>query len=392
MISLVVRPSPSRRATYLRVRSSWLMRVNTMRQSAWLAWRLPPGLSRCRVVLPDDAGMGATPQRCANGASLVSRWGLSPAATSKIAAVWIPTPWTSSRWERRGARGVPAADRGGGCRPRAPRRDDPRWRRELGGVGDDVGLAVRTKRRGGPCDMVSVDTAEAFSQVIGCGEAEVADLVQILDPDVATRATSDQQRPDRFHVTICGLRDSRRPARQRSPCRFDRVDRVGLADAAAHLAVGTIDLDHLDPAAAEMPSETGTVGTGAFHANSSDRPEPRDPVVQLGEPDRRRRERLDTQHAAVRVDRRRDVHIQMRIHSARHRARALYDGHRHPFSLKRSRGGTHVREGDRDEHAAVNSELDHPPERGVPSSAHAPVDTHPTNLGAKQVRRTREPR
>jgi hypothetical protein len=42
------------------------MRVKTMRHRAWLAWRLPPGFSRCRFVLPDDAGIGATPQRWAN--------------------------------------------------------------------------------------------------------------------------------------------------------------------------------------------------------------------------------------------------------------------------------------------------------------------------------------
>ena len=88
MTSRVVVLRRVRRATYLRVRSSPLMRVNTIRHRAWLAWRLPPGLSRKRCwVLPDDAGKGATPQRCANAASLLSRCGLSPAATNRIAAV-----------------------------------------------------------------------------------------------------------------------------------------------------------------------------------------------------------------------------------------------------------------------------------------------------------------
>ena len=61
-----------------------LMRVNTIRHSAWLAWRLPPRLSRCRVVLPEEAWIGATPQRCAKAASVRSRSALSPAATSKM--------------------------------------------------------------------------------------------------------------------------------------------------------------------------------------------------------------------------------------------------------------------------------------------------------------------
>ena len=64
-----------------------------MRQSAWLAWRFPPGLSRRRLlVLPDPAGIGATPQRCAQAASERIRLALSPAATNKIAAVSTPTP------------------------------------------------------------------------------------------------------------------------------------------------------------------------------------------------------------------------------------------------------------------------------------------------------------
>ena len=59
MISRMVLPSALRRATYLRVRSSVLVRVNTMRHRAWLAWRFPPRLSRWWMVLPDDASIGA---------------------------------------------------------------------------------------------------------------------------------------------------------------------------------------------------------------------------------------------------------------------------------------------------------------------------------------------
>src|SRR6266571_97000 len=128
MISRVVRPSARRRATYLRVRSSLLMRVNTIRQRAWLACRFPPGLSRWRLVLPDDAGRGATPQRCANAASLRSRCGLSPAATSRIAA---------------------------------------------------------------PC-----------AELARCGEAQMADLVPVFDAGAAGGAPRDEQRPDRFDITI----------------------------------------------------------------------------------------------------------------------------------------------------------------------------------------------
>jgi hypothetical protein len=59
--------------------------------------------SRCRLVLPEDAGMGATAHMCAQAASLRSRSGWSPAAMSSIAAVSGPTPW---RLSRAGARAV----------------------------------------------------------------------------------------------------------------------------------------------------------------------------------------------------------------------------------------------------------------------------------------------
>jgi len=42
------------------------MRVITIRHRAWLASRLPPGLSRRRVTFPDEAGIGATAHRCAH--------------------------------------------------------------------------------------------------------------------------------------------------------------------------------------------------------------------------------------------------------------------------------------------------------------------------------------
>jgi len=47
---------------------------------------------RFLLVLPDPAGMGATPQRCAQAASERRRAALSPAATKRIAAVSAPTP------------------------------------------------------------------------------------------------------------------------------------------------------------------------------------------------------------------------------------------------------------------------------------------------------------
>ena len=63
---------------------------------ARLVSRLPPRLSRRRLVLPEEAGIGATPHSRANGASLRRRWGLSPAASSGAAAMSVPTPLRAS--------------------------------------------------------------------------------------------------------------------------------------------------------------------------------------------------------------------------------------------------------------------------------------------------------
>jgi hypothetical protein len=69
--------------------------VAALRAHAARAARSPPWLRRCRRVLPEEAGIGATPHRWANAASDRSRWGLSPAVTSSCAAVHTPTPETS---------------------------------------------------------------------------------------------------------------------------------------------------------------------------------------------------------------------------------------------------------------------------------------------------------
>jgi hypothetical protein len=61
-----------------------LIRTMTIRHSALLAIRSPPRFSRCRLVLPEEAGSGATPHTLAKAGSLDRRSGLSPAATKTV--------------------------------------------------------------------------------------------------------------------------------------------------------------------------------------------------------------------------------------------------------------------------------------------------------------------
>ena len=87
-----------------------------------------------------------------------------------------------------------------------------------------------------------------------------------------------------------------------------------------------------------------------------------------------RPERRPPGHSATRVDHRRNMNIGMRIDTTRHRARALYDG---PSASTVQGVARTSREGDRVEHAVVNSALSHPPERGVPNS-NASTPNEPT--------------
>ena len=56
----------------------------------------PPRLRRWRTVCPEEACTGLVPHRAAKDASEVMRWGLSPAAVNRVAAVSVPTPREAS--------------------------------------------------------------------------------------------------------------------------------------------------------------------------------------------------------------------------------------------------------------------------------------------------------
>jgi hypothetical protein len=75
------------------------------------------------------------------------------------------------------------------------------------------------------------------------------------------------------HVAVRRLGDTAGSTRQDRPGRLDRVDGVGLAEYATKLTVGAIDLDHLEPLTAPVPRQAGAIGAGAFHSDTSDRPE-----------------------------------------------------------------------------------------------------------------------
>lgn len=69
-ISLSVRPSARRFSTYSRVTPSWVILTIATMCNALFRDRSPPRFNRCRTVFPVDAGIGFTPAREANAASL----------------------------------------------------------------------------------------------------------------------------------------------------------------------------------------------------------------------------------------------------------------------------------------------------------------------------------
>lgn len=73
------------------------MRAGTIRWIAAFAALSPQRESGCRVVLPEDAGIGTVPVRAANWASVARRSGLSPMVSSSWEATVAPTPLISSR-------------------------------------------------------------------------------------------------------------------------------------------------------------------------------------------------------------------------------------------------------------------------------------------------------
>lgn len=91
-------PSAVRFAAYSLVLGSARRRVRATWWMAALACRSPPRLSRCRWVLPNEAGIGETPHRAAKLDSVRIRSGLPPAVMSRAAATSGSTPKRCSSW------------------------------------------------------------------------------------------------------------------------------------------------------------------------------------------------------------------------------------------------------------------------------------------------------
>ena len=244
----------------------------TIRHRAWLAWRSPPGLSRWRAVLPEDAGIGAAAHRCAQAASLRSRPGWSPAAMSSSAAVCGADPVEGE--QPGGARG----DQGDDELVEAVELAVEELRRAGPARAARCGWRSRRRRRdGAAAPRVSATRrgrgvpGEPGPQVIGAGQDQGPGLVDRLGPLGAGAALGDHQRPDRLDRAVPALRRAAGPAGLRGPGGADRVQRVGLALPAAVLPVGAVHLDDPDAGRGDVAGQARAVAAGPLDPDQARR-------------------------------------------------------------------------------------------------------------------------
>jgi hypothetical protein len=191
----------------------------------------------------------------------------------------------------------------------------------------------------------------------------VAQLIERRDAFLDGGATSDHQHPDRFDVAGARLRRAPRRARQRCSSRRHGIQRVGLASSMAGLTVRAIDLNDLDARPLQLSGEARAIRAGALDAHQHHRAQRAQPPDETAIARFGRRERLDAQHTAHDVNRRRHMHIQVRVHAADHATGGLYDGHGHPFCRSVKGVARTRRDGDQDPGPVITKPASSPPDR-----------------------------
>src|SRR6266545_6452114 len=244
MISALDLPCLVRRSTSVWVGPCQAIRPTAIRYNARFASWLPPRFSRWRVVLPDAAGIGATPHSCAKAASLRSRSGLSPAATSSTAAVWVPTPLTATS-----AGAAMATSRSSWVSraviswvSRSQRRAIDRSASLAASVGV-AGLAAARRRAAVVTSSAGGRRRSWARSRSGAVTSSALSWLAAWVGGLGRRAARQPQRTDHLHLAVGGLGLPGRGAGLDRPGGRDRVQVVGLALASPGGPVGPVDLD-----------------------------------------------------------------------------------------------------------------------------------------------------
>jgi hypothetical protein len=123
---------------------------------------------------------------------------------------------------------------------------------------------------------------------------------------------------------------------------LDRVDGIGLALAPAFLAVRAVDLENFYARSPQVAGQAGPIRAGALHPDPHRRAERAQPDQQRLVARRGGRKLLHPQQTADAIKCSGYMHIQVRVHATRDRARGIYHCHRHPY-LSRLGSGWHRR-------------------------------------------------
>ena len=104
-------------------------------------------------------------------------------------------------------------------------------------------------------------------ELVRGGDHQVAHLNDGLHPGLASRALGHHQHPDGLDGTIHCFAYSERSSADDGPGCFDGIEGVGLPVVASGLAVGAVDLDHLDATATQESGQSDAIRASALDAD-----------------------------------------------------------------------------------------------------------------------------
>jgi hypothetical protein len=262
------------------------------------------------LVCPEEAGIGAVPVSLANAPSDRSRSGLSAGVDQQRGGGVDPDP--TQRDELGCGRGdqpsqlpVEILDLGIEC-PEAAREF---LHRVAGGGGHGVRLVAGSEHGRDRDPLAGGPPFELLAQRRWCGHGQGLQLVGHLATGNDRRLACNPQHTDHLHVPGTRLRCDRGLAGEDLAGRGFGIDRVGLADVAAKLAVRPVDLDHRDATLTQPAAQAGAVRAGPLDPDGVDRAELAGPAVQLSEPGRGGGELELVESASELVERDRDVNL-----------------------------------------------------------------------------------
>jgi hypothetical protein len=131
--------------------------------------------------------------------------------------------------------------------------------RGLGRLAHGIGIGMHPERAHPLGEAPRGGVHEAFSQLIGAGVDQLADLVERSDPRSRSAPAGYQQATDGLDVSISALGRAEGPTGLGSPSSFDGIERIGLSRPGPLLAVGSIHLHHRHAGTSEMPGQPGAV-------------------------------------------------------------------------------------------------------------------------------------